>query len=238
MVRENPGLEGVSASEEDSGGGSGEGSGGDNGQDSGGSTGESSGGDGAAEAAVRELPHEGLVALGWSKAEDVLALSSPPAPARAFYGPIRLLDARTGDLDTLTNEISVAFFWSPDGRYLAYLSPFLEEGGDVAGGLSDVPVAQLASFQTQPQLPFLNVTVVEVASGEVRLRTSFLPTGLFLGQFLPFFDQYALSHSLWSPGSDAIVLPTLEADGPHLLVLPLEGEARTIAAGDTPFWSR
>ncbi len=237
VVRENPGFEGASASEE----GSGEGSGGDNGQGSGGSPGGNSGGDGAAETVsetAREFPHEGLVALGWSPTEDVLALSSPPAPARAFYGPIRLLDARTGDLSTLANELSVAFFWSPDGRYLAYLSPFLEEGGDVAGGLSDAPLAQLASFQAQPQLPFLNLTVVEVASFEVRLRTSFLPTSLFLGQFLPFFDQYALSHSLWSPESNAIVLPTLEADGPHLLVLPLEGEARTIAAGDTPFWSR
>ena len=230
VVRENPGLEGAL----DSGGSSGEGSGGDGRENNGGN----SGGDGAAEATVRELSHEGLVALGWSPTEDVLALSSPPAPARAFYGPIRLLDAQTGDLSTLVNELSVAFFWSPDGRYLAYLSPFLEDGGDVAGGTSDAPVARLASFQTQPQLPFLNVTVVEVASFEVRLRTSFLPTGLFLSQFLPFFDQYALSHSLWSPGSDAIVLPTLEADGPHLLVLPLEGEARTIAAGDTPFWSR
>ena len=192
------------------------------------------GADEAAEEAVREVPHQGLAALGWSPTEDVLAFSAPPAAARSFYGPVRLLDAETGELTTLADDLSVAFFWSPDGRYLAYLSPEVGGGGGVASG----PTEALVALQTQPQLPSLNVTVVEVPSGEVRLRTSFLPTPLFLGQFLPFFDQYALSHALWSPESDALVLPTFETGEPRLLVLPLEGEARTIAAGDTPFWSR
>ncbi len=185
---------------------------------------------------ARELPHEGLVALQWSPTEDVLALSSPPVSARSFYGPIRLLDAETGDLNTLVDDLSVAFFWSPNGRYVAYLSPETGGGGGVAGGPDETLVTHVASAQTQP--PFLNATVVEVPSGEVLLRTSFLPTPLFLGQFLPFFDQYALSHSLWSPQSDALVLPTFDTGEPLLLVLPLEGEARTIAAGDMPFWSR
>ena len=191
-------------------------------------------GESGADEAVREVPHQGLAALLWSPAEDVLAFSAPPAAARSFYGPVRLLDALTGELTTLVDDLSVAFFWSPDGRYLAYLSPEVGGGGGVAGG----PAGALAALQTQPQLPSLNVTVVEVSSGEVRLRTSFLPTPLFLGQFLPFFDQYALSHSLWSPESDALVLPTFETGEPRLLVLPLEGEARSLAAGDTPFWGR
>ena len=94
----------------------------------------------------------------------------------------------------------------------------------------------------QPSAPLLlNLSVVDVASGETQLLSTFAPTPLFVGQYLPFFDQYALSHRLWSPGSDALVMPMLSAEGGQLttqvVVVPLQGEPQPIAAGDMPSWS-
>jgi len=182
----------------------------------------------------REVPYEGLLALSWSPAEEVLAFMSSPVPAPHPYGPIRLLDAASGELRALVEETALAFFWSPDGRYIAYLTPAQDEGGgQLAGGLRQVSAQPVQSAPL-----FLELAVAEVVSGQARVLTTFAPTPLFLDQFLPFFDQYALSHNLWSPRSDALVLPMLGPEGrPQVVVVPLEGEPRAVAAGEMPFWS-
>ncbi len=61
----------------------------------------------------------------------------------------------------------------------------------------------------------------------------------FVNELLPYFDQYALSHSLWSPDSRAILLPLVSAAGrDQLVVVPADGsDARAIADGDSGFWS-
>ena len=187
----------------------------------------------------RELPHQGLAALSWSPQKDTLALMSPQIAAPHSYGPIRLLDAQTGDLRMLVEETAIAFFWSPDGSKIAYLSPLSGEGEEQ---VTWAPGAQIMHVSVQPSAPLLlNLSVVDVASGETQLLSTFAPTPLFVGQYLPFFDQYALSHRLWSPESDALVMPMLAAEGGQLssevVVVPLEGEPQPIAAGDMPSWS-
>ena len=52
-----------------------------------------------------------------------------------------------------------------------------------------------------------------------------------------YFDQYALSHRLWSPQSDALVLPIQDGEVNQIAVIPLNGEPRYLAEGDMPFWS-
>jgi TolB protein len=80
--------------------------------------------------------------------------------------------------------------------------------------------------------------VVDIDSGQRRLLKTFLPTEEFLTQFLPFFDQYALSHHLWSPGSDALVLPVVENGQAHILVVPADGStSHPLAHGTMAFWS-
>ena len=188
---------------------------------------------------VREVPHQGLVALSWSPTEDVLALMSPNVAAPHTYGPIRLLDAQTGDLTTLIEETAIAFFWSPDGSKIAYLAPLA--GDDGGGSVTDSGAAFGAvKVSAQPRAPLLlNLSVVDVVSGQSERLTTFAPSPLFVGQFLPFFDQYALSHRLWSPASDALALPMLAGDGvtPQIVVVPLQGEPQPIAPGDMPSWS-
>ncbi|MBC8075883.1 MAG: hypothetical protein H7Y32_07400 [Chloroflexales bacterium] len=85
----------------------------------------------------------------------------------------------------------------------------------------------------------LALWVVDVASGEQRRLLAFQPLPLFINQFLPFFDQYAHSHRLWSPDSDALVLPALGASGPQILVVPTDGSLpRTLLRGIMAFWSQ
>lgn len=190
----------------------------------------------------REVPFEGLVALSWNPQTDHLAFMAPPVAAPHPYGPIRLLDAATGDLTTLVEGAALAFFWSPDGEKLAYLTPLAGEGGGQladTGALGVLGGVQRHAIQRVQRSPLLlELSVLTLANGDRRALAAFAPTPLFLGQFLPFFDQYALSHRLWSPDSDALVLPMVGEGGrAQVVVVPLSGEPRVVAEGEMPFWS-
>ncbi|MDZ7704727.1 MAG: hypothetical protein U5L04_09630 [Trueperaceae bacterium] len=186
----------------------------------------------------RELPHDGLVAFAWSPTTDDLALISSPSPSPHYYGPLQLLEADTGNLETLVDDVVLAFFWSPDGRYLAYLTPLSGGGSEnVAAARQLQRVSQtLRPAQQAPLL--LNLSVYDTDTGDSTLLSTFAPSPLFLVQFLPFFDQYARSHQLWSPRSDAIVLPMLDGQTQsRVTVVSVDGTITPLARGDLPFWS-
>jgi hypothetical protein len=56
---------------------------------------------------------------------------------------------------------------------------------------------------------------------------------------IPFFDQYALSHRIWSRNSRAILLPLANGTEPtHLVVIPAdESTPSRVADGIIGFWS-
>lgn len=194
----------------------------------------------------REVRYEGLAALSWSPAEDKLAIMNPPVAAPLPYGPIRVLDAQTGDLTPIVDTTAVAFFWSPDGRYIAYIAPLRQNDGPVSSAPYVIPVSTRSSGShavgtsavQAVQAPLLELRVVATDTGDDRSLSTFTPTPLFVSQFLPFFDQYALSHRIWSADSTALVLPVQSREGPKVVVVPLEGEPRVLADGEMPFWSR
>ncbi len=199
----------------------------------------------------REVAHEGFASLSWSPAADELAFISPAENVPSTFGPLRLLDAETGLLEPLTQKPAVAFFWSPDGSYIAYFTPRRSGGGDLAGSPRELrsklqgetsATETLVAQRTQRRPLILDVYLVDVAARSERLLTSFAPSPQFVAQFLPFFDQYALSHSLWSPESDALVLPAIDLDleTPTLrvVVVGLDGTVTPVAEGDMAFWSR
>ncbi len=183
--------------------------------------------------------HQGFAALSWSPASDQLAFISPPVLAPHFFGPLRLMDAAGGQVRTLSSRTVVAFFWSPDGKTIAFLSP--------AGDGNDSGARAPGPSQTDGLL--LDLWIIDVASdpaalypappnGERRLA-SFQPSDIFTAQFLPFFDQYALSHRLWSPASDALILPVQETDGSErIYIFPTDGSPpQLVTEGTMGFWS-
>ncbi len=188
----------------------------------------------------RELPHEGLVAFAWRPSDtgDDLALIRSPSPSPHYYGPLQLLEADTGNLETLADDVVLAFFWSPDGRYLAYLTPLSGGGSE---NVTETRQLQRVSQTLQPvqQAPLLlNLSVYDTDTGDNTLLSTFAPSPFFLVQFLPFFDQYARSHQLWSPQSDAIVLPMLDGQTEsRVTVVSVDGTITPLTRGDLPSWS-
>ena len=196
------------------------------------------------------MEHHGLVALSWSPARDQLAFISPPGPARTAYGPLSLLDP-DGEASIITDEMVIAFFWSPDGRSIAYFTvastyehmratiglgrtmrEVIEE--EMPGGLLNEPK------EDDERTLRLNLWVVDVETHEQRLMLTFQPLDIYINQFLPFFDQYALSHRIWSPDSNAIVLPVLQGEQARVMVIPTASSherPHAIADGLMAFWS-
>lgn len=123
------------------------------------------------------------IAFSWSPDGSQVACAVRARPDDPFYSPVHLLDPDTGRTQQLTPDPfrPLAFFWSPGGRRLAYLSWL------------DLPGATWAQWR-----------VVDVATGQDRGFAAFRPTPLM--QFaLHSFDQYAQSHRFWSPDGRYLV---------------------------------
>lgn len=186
---------------------------------------------------VMQERHAGQVAMTWSPTSNQLAFTNGTEPgSRSFVGPLRLLDAATGEVKLISSEPILAFFWSPDGRFLAAISALQSGEGDInawLGGKVDV-----FKPSQQQNLPQLRLLVYDLLTDEGRVLFNFVPTFTFATQFLPFFDQYALSHRLWSPNSDALVLPTVEDGRNQIFIINIvTGQKRFLAEGLMPFWS-
>jgi len=185
--------------------------------------------------AVEQQRHAGLVAMAWSPTANQLAFTNGTEPnSSSFIGSLRLIDAATGEVRLLSREPILAFFWSPDGRYLAALSISRSGEGDINAQADKDAVGKLA----QQNLPMLRLLVYDVTADEGRFLFSFVPTLTFATQFLPFFDQYALSHRLWSPDSDALVLSMVENGRNQIFIINVvSGQKQFLAEGSMPFWS-
>lgn len=124
---------------------------------------------------------------------------------------VSIIDIDTGTSQVASTSLSVGSFWSPDGARLLIL---------------EVNADQRA------------VDVVIWEAGETRLLTTIEIPGSLITEALAFFDQYAQSWRLWSPGSDAIVLPGAIGDVEGIWVIPVDGsDPLNISDGDWASWS-
>jgi Tol biopolymer transport system component len=123
----------------------------------------------------------------------------------------------------------IAFWWSPNGRYLATYS--ILESKDIS---TSAPVQ-------------LSINILDTQNAKTTHVANFLPTRDF-GQQLGFFDQYSRASSPWSPDSTALVYSEVLTDRPaaEIIVAKLNtnasGEiqnisARPIAEGTFATWS-
>jgi hypothetical protein len=154
--------------------------------------------------------------------------SSDPAGVAGFpLGPLRLIDAASGDVRTLVDGSVVSFWWSPDGKTIAALRVQPEIGSATA---SAEPSQETS---TEVRLIF-----VDVATGKTLSQPTVRPAQGFVSAILAYFDQYALSHRLWAPDSSAILLPEVGEDGTtRVTVRHPDGSDPIQLDGEIAFWS-
>ena len=202
--------------------------------------------------ATHEAPVFGPAAFEFAPATPQLAYigageGDPQAPLP--LGPLRIVDAATGDVRKLAADDVVSFFWSPDGSRIATIgiSTPAAPGSARLGGPA-AATARLVSTRPDggvgPRVAAAEgidvaLQFVDVATGTATPAQVVSLSPLYVNQILPYFDQYALSHRVWSPDGTSILLPVIDAGGNESLeVLPADGSApRVLAPGSAGFWS-
>lgn len=124
---------------------------------------------------------------------------------------VSIIDIESGASDVASTNLSVGSFWSPDGTRLLVLEVN-----------ADARAVDLVIWET----------------GETRVLTTMEIPDSLITEALAFFDQYAQSWRMWSPGSDAIVLPGTIEDDEGIWVIPVDGsDPVNISDGDWAAWS-
>jgi len=165
-------------------------------------------------------------AFAWSPDSEQFAYISGEQPMSAgTLGDLHVRDVDSEDEITIDADV-VGFFWSPNGKKLAYFVPFVmapEEGSGDSG-------ENTLLFQ---------LNMLDPASGESRELFTFQPTEQFVSM-VPYFDQYHQSTTIWSPDSNNLVLSFISQEGtPGIAVVAASGqlEPRYLAEGFFATWS-
>lgn len=160
---------------------------------------------------------EGIhLALYLNAAGTVLAVVETPDifPSNAF-GLLYLYDLADRTIEQVTAEPVLAAHWSPDGRRLLF-------------------------WQADLQAAFMSATLRVWEAGQITELGTILLTPAFFQQYLPFSDQYALSHRIWAPDSQQIVYAAQDAAGRNAVYVQdaVAGtEPEFVTYGDLAFWS-
>lgn len=131
------------------------------------------------------------------------------------FGPLFLYDLANEAFEQISTDPAIAFFWSPDGAALYFLT-VEPEGGQ----------------------PWLQVNIWD--GDRVHRFARFVPSPSFAREYLPFADQYMQSMNFWSPDSQAIVYVGQAEDGTAgVWVQPVQegAEASLVVAGTFATWS-
>ncbi len=162
----------------------------------------------------------GTTAFIWSPDSKTLAFSTLKKEGKMSYDGINLLDLASGNVTPLVSDSVIAYAFSPDGKWLAYIGT-----GETANTWN----------------------LISPGGGKPRKLCNFMASSAESAVYRV-FDQYALSHRIWSPDSRAIVFaggilkegqaPASVSASPSVWVLPVDGGApRPIADGSVAFWS-
>ena len=126
---------------------------------------------------LEETPGE--AAFLWSPDGELLAVAHSEFAGGLLYNGIRFFSRHGVPQPMRVDEPVLAFFWSPDGKRLAYVTAGETEG-------------------------LTRWMVLNVEDGERWVVADFIPSGAQSTVFR-FFDQFANSHSPWSPDSNSLV---------------------------------
>lgn len=196
--------------------------------------------------ARHEIPVFGIAAFSFDPAGDSMAFiaaDDPSGVAALPVGPLRIVNPASGAVRTVLDASVVAFFWAPDGRTIASLR-LDAPGGIEARSLGGARIATTVKAPppgadvAQADGVSLHLVITDVATGAGRSERAVRVSELFVTQLLPFFDQYALSHRLWSPDGASIVLPLVDGGETGLYVIRADGsEPARLSDAEMGFWS-
>ena len=168
---------------------------------------------------------DGGAAFSWSPDGTMIGFVRDQQARSRLFGGLWVMAADGSGERQLSGDPVLCFFWSPGGGRIAYITPSEGAEGSLRWG------------------------VVEVENGATRYLADFQPSEEQLLVFM-FFDQYAQSHSVWSPGGDRLVFSGVvgfqtESAGlspghePSILIADIEGSQHpsAVAKGVLGFWS-
>ena len=169
----------------------------------------------------------GFSAFLWSPTGDELAVADQSRANSPAFERLQIVSVGSGNVTIVTEESLLAFYWSPDGRRMAWV------GLDTEERTFEWKVASLTPNGAE----------------DSRSLFSFHPSREVL-TMLSFFDQYSYSHSPWSPDSTRLVVSGTQAvpferrngntpTGARVFVLDATGNVppQEIAEGTLAFWS-
>jgi TolB protein len=122
-----------------------------------------------------------------------------------------VVETATGEVTRVTDSPVIAFFWDPAGDQLLVL--------DVGEGPHSLRWSVWAA-------------------GEMRELIEFVPSPVFLQSYLPFFGQYALSTTMWSPDGTAFAFAGFVGTERGIYVQDISGgDPVKISDGSWVMWS-
>jgi TolB protein len=148
--------------------------------------------------------------------------------------------------------------WSPDGKHLAYIANYHAESNIVvadANAKNDVAAfffapdsRHIAYISVPEEKPYYSWGVVDVKTGKEKQLGNFLTTTEESTSYR-FFDQLAVSHTIWSPDSSAFIYAGVRLLGspdaaigtappPMAWIVPIDGsEPHQISTAVIAFFS-
>jgi dipeptidyl aminopeptidase/acylaminoacyl peptidase len=146
----------------------------------------------------------------WAPDSAHLAYSTALTPQEPTYHGIKLVDIATANSKWLTKDDVAAFFFAPDSRHVAFIG---------------VPADK----------PYYSWGVVDVKSGAEKTLGNFLATPEESITYR-YFDQLAVSHTIWSPDSSSFIYAGVRLLGspehafgiappPSAWIVPIDGSA-------------
>lgn len=159
----------------------------------------------------------------WSPDSRHIAYATAISTEEPVYHGIRVVDIGETTSKLVTKDDVSAFFYAPDGKSIAYIS---------------VPADK----------PYYTWNVVDAGSGKIKTLVNFLSTPDEATAYR-FFDQLAVSHTIWAPDSSAFVYAGVPLAGdpgrsigiappPSVWVVPIDGaKPRQIEQGVLAFYA-
>jgi TolB protein len=184
----------------------------------------------------------GMAAVAFGAGSNDLAFVAPAEPGRPIplpVGPLRLMDGESGRVRTLLDGTVLAFFWAPDGKTIAAIGVPAPGDDKVAGSDRAALISTRAVPAAAAPAVQLRLSFIDAETAAIRSHWMFAVSDVFINEVLPFFDQYALSHALWSPDGASFAIPVVADDGgDQVMVVQADGSgARAVARGEMASWS-